>query len=118
MKKLSEMTTEELARMLTRLTQPVCSILEDERVAEMMKQAVPGEALMTSLSRAAKKILPGLMRDHAGALLEIAALLTGKTKKDIRCMNGMEALRLVRASMDGELMDFFGCAGIAKKKKF
>ena len=117
--KLSEMSTEELARTLCRLAPPLCRIAGDERVVRALGEASQaGQAqqpLLTAGGRLAQALTPLLLEEHAEDLWEALAVLTGKTAQDIRRQPGVDTLRALREVWDGELMRFFASAGIATK---
>lgn len=118
--RLSEMSTEELARALCRLTPPLCRIATDERVTRALREAGQAseahEPVLAAGGRLMQALVPVLLADHAEDLWEALAVLTGQAPEAIRRQTGLETIRMMRACWDEELARFFTYAGTATKE--
>lgn len=118
--KLSDMTTKDMAEALCALTPPLCRIAQSPSVSQAIEAFCQGgedhAPLMSTIGRMAEKLLPVLMREHLPDMCEILSVLTGKSVQALLAQPALTTLREARSLIDGELLDFFACAGSAAQK--
>lgn len=110
--KLSEMNTDQMAEALCAMSAPVSRICEDVLINDDLKKLgedmkAGGMTMMQKLGRTVAIWLPGLLKTRREDVYEILSILTGKSMKEIAEQNGMQTMKDVRESLDGELMNFF-----------
>lgn len=119
--KLCEMNTQQLAEALCALTPPVCRIMQSQAVSAAMEAFCEGEEehapLSATLGRAAEALVPVLLTELLPEVCEVIAVLTGKSAESIMAQPAVETVRDMKDLWDGELADFFACAGSAAPKK-
>lgn len=112
--KLSQMSAEQLLTALCRLTGPVCTLLEDENVQQMMAHMQQAGTLRTTPDKAwemlLRNVLPLLLNEHREETIAIAAALLDQPLEAVRAGNGAWLLRELIASWEEELIRFFPCA--------
>ena len=112
--KLSQMNGEQLRTTLCRLAPCLCSILQDEKVQQLLSQVMDPQ--LPACSAAALLIgqgLPLLLDAHRDAATQALCTLSGLSPQDIAAMKAPELLRLIRSLWDEELAAFFASAGTA-----
>ncbi len=108
--KLSEMNVNELSDCLLILADPVANILEDPGLGGYLREFASEKKEQNRaamLGKAAKKLLPILLRDHRKDLILIISALTGLTVDVIENQNGLATIRQAVELIDKELLDFF-----------
>lgn len=119
--KLCEMTTRQMAETLCALTPPVCKIMQCPAVAQAMEAFCECEEehapLASTLGKAFEKLVPVLLTELLPEVCQVMAVMTGKDAEVIMAQPGVETMREMKQLWDGELMDFFACAGSAAPKK-
>ena len=107
--KLSEMTNEQAATALIRITTPLGNICEDEKTLEMI-QEYNGSSEVPNIQKFGKiipKAVTHLLKTHKDDLYEIIGALLLKTKKEVSQMNLFETIAAVKDSYDEVLVNFF-----------
>ena len=112
------MPTEDMGKALCRLTPPLCRIAKDPKVEEALKQIRREDALLLTLGKAGEMLLPCLMGEHLGEMLEVLSILTGEDMETLRTQPGRETVGLFLQCVDEALADFFPCAGGSMKGRF
>ena len=112
------MPTEDMGKALCRLTPPLCRIAKDPKVEEALKQIRREDALLLTLGKAGEMLLPCLMGEHLGEMLEVLSILTGEDTETLRTQPGRETVALFLQCVDEALADFFPCAGGSMKGRF
>jgi len=113
--RLGDMPTEDMGKALCRLTPPLCRIAKDPKVEEALKQIRREDALLLTLGKAGEILLPCLMGEHLGEMLEVLSILTGEEVETLRTQPGRETVGLFLRCVDEALVDFFPCAGGSMK---
>lgn len=114
-RKLSEMTTDELADVLCELTPVVNNIFSDQDFIETLCKGVDSKGLtkIGIIAAGIKRLvdaIPILLKTHRRDIYEIVAIMhkEDKTADDIARQHSMTTLKQVRALFnDKELIDFF-----------
>lgn len=113
MRKLSDLSTDELLDVLCEITPNVASIAEDENIMAAIGKAAPKKDLtsagvvMTAVSRLTKCI-PLLIKSHRDDVYAILAVVGGMTVEEIAKQNTIVTLNQVRVvCKDKDLLDFF-----------
>lgn len=116
--RLGDMPTEEMAKALCRLTPPLCRMAKDPKVGEALKQIRREDPLLMTLGKAGEILLPCLMGEHLGEMLEVLHILTGAGVETLRKQPARETVQLFLRCLDEALADFFPCAGGSMKETF
>lgn len=107
--KISEMTNEQAANALIRISEPISNICDNDEVVALLDEFSKMEKL--GLVRAVGRMLPKLMafalKDHKNDIYEIIGALADKTTAEIAAMNFKETVDIARNSYDDILRDFF-----------
>jgi len=116
--KISEMTNDQACDCLLRLTPAVSAILEDGEVQTMLNMYSEGrkKPLYQMLSEILPKLVPFCVKTHKADLYEIVGALTFKKAKDVGAMNILETMKVLKESIDGELIGFFKPSGRATEQ--
>ena len=104
--KLSQLTTEQLADVLVRLTPPLCRILRDEATLAALDNlsftALDAQPPLCAASRLWEKLIPVILQHHAELL---------------RQQSGLTTITDLISVWDGELTAFFTSAGSAAQER-
>lgn len=107
--KISEMTNEQAADALIRLSVPFGNICDDEKMVEIITKYT--EAKKEPFIRAIGRILPEAagyaLNEHRNDLYEIVGALTGKTIQQVSKMKLMDTIQVFKESYDEILHGFF-----------
>lgn len=111
--KISQMTTDQAADVLVRIAEPVSNIMDDSKVADLLKDIsgskdVPYIKLFASI---VPKIVPLALENHRNDLYEIVGALDGKTVSEVKKQNILKTIAVIRDSLDKDLIDFFDSIG-------
>ena len=110
--KLSEMNTKQLAAATCRLVEPMCRIAADkslnglsESVAAMVKE----NERMTMMEKMGMLLgaVPILLETHYADMIQIIAVMTGRTVAEVEALNGMKMIDELRESIDSQFLSFF-----------
>lgn len=106
--KISEMTTEQAAETLVRLSAPIGNICDDENLVGIIKKFHESK---TENIRAVGRLLPEVLgfalQTHKRDVYEIVGTLIGKTCDEVAKMPFAALLKEVRNSYDEVFKDFF-----------
>lgn len=107
--KISEMTNNQAAEALIRLSVPFGNICDDEKMVEIITKYT--ESRNEPFIRAIGRILPDAvsyaLKEHRNDLFEIVGALTGKTVEQVSKMKLVDTLQIVKESYDEVLHGFF-----------
>lgn len=113
--KLSEMTNDQAAEVMIRLSGPVGAICDDEEAVQMIEEYK--KRYRMPLFYAVGKMIPTLVgylvKKHKDELYEIISILTETKKADVAQMNFGETVKALRDSYDDTLSVFFRSSGSA-----
>lgn len=113
--RLGDLPTEAMGQALCRLTPPMCRMAKDPKVGEALKQIRREDALLLTLGKVGEMLLPCLVGEHLGEMLEVLSILTGEDMETLRTRPGRETVMLFLQCVDEALADFFPCAGGSMK---
>lgn len=114
--KISEMTNDQACECLVRMTPAVTAILEDkETVDAMLKAYADGrkKPLYQMIGDILPKIVPFCFQTHKKDLYEIVGALDFKPTKEVSGMNFLATLKVLKESVDEDLISFFRPSGNA-----
>lgn len=111
--KISQMTTDHAADVLVRIAEPVSNIMDDSKVADLLKDIsgskdVPYIKLFASL---VPKIVPLALESHREDVFEIVGALDNKSVSEVKKQNVLKTIKVIQESVDKDLIDFFGSFG-------
>lgn len=121
--KLSQMTTDQAADVLVRISEPVGAILDDDRTKDVFVTLAgmgSDTPVIRMVSTLVTKGLPLLLKYRAQETYEIISAMTGKDVKDVEKQNFLVTLSDCKDFMDKDFLDFFhfsAGAGSGKGKK-
>ena len=107
--KISQMTTDQAADALIRITEPASNIMHDEESIHVLEKLAKGNT-ENGLSFIADNLVPVatvLLKTHRTDVYEILSALNGKKSADIGKQKITETIRDIKECWDGELVDFF-----------
>ena len=106
--KITEMTNEQAADALIRLSTPFGNICDDEKLTDMIEQykALKDETFIRTVGKILPQIIGYAFKEHKNDLYEIVGALTGKTTAQVAKMNFAETIKTVRDSYDEVLATF------------
>ena len=106
--KLSEMNTVQMAAALCKMAKPVGHLMQDtELLKAIAQEGDEAQTLGEKIGSLVPEIIPALLEKHFDATVLILSALTGKSEKAIREQKGLQTVRDIMDSFDGDLMDFF-----------
>lgn len=107
--KLSEMTVQEAAKTITRITLPVRRITKDEEAIALLKEvgALREARTMLDVVNAILDAVPLLLDKHYADIVAITAAMTGNSAKQIEAMKLNDLLHELRGCLDDEYVRFF-----------
>lgn len=114
--KISQMTNDQAADTLVRITEPISHIVADEEALPMLQELFVesrSENPMEGWAAVLMRFVPFCLKKHRADFYKIIAALDGKDDSDIGKANFMSTLRVLRDSMDKELLDFFKSSAAA-----
>lgn len=115
--KLSEMATDEAAKVLCEMAEAVERICCDKAINEHMAQMAKDKGEMTMMEMLGKTVrvwFPALLGDHKEDVYKVLSALTGKREKEIAEQKIIQTMMDVKACFDDDLMLFFkSLAGMA-----
>jgi hypothetical protein len=115
--KISEMTNEQAAEAMIRLSEPFSNICDDEEALNLIDEMgkMKDMPLIKAIAKALPKIVAfGLQKHKADVYEIIGALLMVSTTK-VAKMNFAETVKAVRDSYDDMLASFFTQSALAEK---
>ena len=113
--KLSEMTNDQAAEVMIRLSAPVGAICDDEEAVQMIEDykkryRMP---LFYAVGRMIPTLVGYLAKKRKDELYEIISILTDTKKADVGKMNFAETVQALKNSYDETLSVFFRSSGNA-----
>ena len=108
--RLSEMTNEQAADTLVRLSVPLGNICDDEQITDMIKryQGIENIPVINVIGKFLPEIATCALKKHRGDVMEIVGALTFQSREKAAKMNFMATLKIIREALDDEdLRDFF-----------
>lgn len=107
--KISQMTTNQAADALVKISAHASNILDDPDMMEIVKDtAKTGKKDSTNgWSKILTKLIPCCLQKHREDLFAIIAALDDKTIEQVGDMKLIDTLNILKESVDKELLDFF-----------
>lgn len=108
--KISEMTNEQAADLMVRLSAPVGNICDDEKITNMIKeyQATEEMPVVKVIGKFLPQIAACALKDHKNDLFEIVGALTFQTRDKAAKMRFIDTVKVIREAVeDEELVGFF-----------
>lgn len=107
--KISQMTTNQAADALVKISAYASNILDDKDMMELIKgTAKKGQKdASNGWSMILTKLVPLCLQTHRNDLFSIVAALDDKTVEEIGDMKLIDTLNILKDSVDKELLDFF-----------
>lgn len=108
MKKLSELSTNELAEVLAIVTPEFGVIMTDEEIASVFNQGKQdSETAMAFGLRRIIGLIPLVLQKHKECVYKIIAAFNGKTVEEIGNQKGLETARELKALLQDEDLKSF-----------
>jgi len=108
--KISEMTNEQAADAMIRLSVPFGNICDDDEMVEIIKRYQEMSKDNPGI-KVVGKMLPEIaayaLKTHKNDLFEVVGALTMQTQAKVAKMNFMETIKILKESYDDVLRDFF-----------
>ena len=107
--KISEMTNEQAADALIRLSVPFGNICDDEKMVEIITKYTEArkEPLIRAIGRIVPEAVSYALKEHREDLYEIIGALTGKTVVQVSKMKLVDTVQVFKDSYDEVLHGFF-----------
>ena len=111
--KISEMSANQAADALVKLSQPVANVLDDPEVGPLIDELsksrnIPPLKIISSLL---PKVCAVALKKHRRDFFEIVGALDGKSATDVGKMPVLKVVEVVKESVDKDLIDFFSSSG-------
>lgn len=107
--KITEMTTDQAAEALVKLSAPIGNICDDEDITKISVKYREMKEVenIRALGRLLPEIVAYALKKHKRDFYEILGVLIGKTPEEVGQMNFAETIKAVKGSYDEVLRDFF-----------
>ena len=107
--KISEMTNEQAADALIRLSVPFGNICDDEKMVGMIDEfnRMKNIPVIQTVGKIIPKVVTYALKEHKEDVYEIVGALTMKTMAQVAEMNFIETIKVFKDSYDEVLQGFF-----------
>ncbi len=106
--KISQMTTDQAADVLIRISVPAANIMHDDETIKVLEGVAKGSNdPFVFISENIVPVTTVLLKDHRGDVFEIVSALAGKSAEEVKNQKITETIKDIKESWDGELVDFF-----------
>lgn len=105
--KLSEMSTKQAAVCMVEIAAPMGAIAKNATMMEWLQKVNAEKREQRSALQMITELIPVLLRDNYDDVIHIVAVLCDKTKEEVDKQPVKQTIADVKASLDGELLDFF-----------
>lgn len=107
--KISQMTTDQAADVIIKITEPAASIMHDDAVVKKLGEMANGsDKPFEFIADNLLPVLSVLLENHRCEVYAVFAALTGKTAEEFAKQPITQTIRDFKESFDSELVDFFG----------
>lgn len=117
--KISEMTNDQAAEALLRISGPFAAIADDDELMALMDEVQSMQKSGMTVNKATVKMIPKFVafgvKKHRRDFYEIIGALTGQTEAAVSRMNFLETVRIMQESYDEVFSGFFTRSGGARK---
>lgn len=107
---ISQMTTEQAADALVRISYAVSPIVKEEKIRQTI-EIVAGHRedkdVLATIGDVIDCLVPTLLKDYRTNVYEIVSALAGKSAEEVATQNILVTIRDIKESVDQELIDFF-----------
>lgn len=118
--KFSEMNTDQMAKVLVTIAEPVASIAKDEKVLAVIKDMTKsrkGQPPIVLYADMISGFIPVLLGAHRNDVYAIIAAMTDKSVNEVAAQPGLETVAQIRAFLDADFMSFFTSAAPSNPAK-
>lgn len=118
--KFSEMNTDQMAKALVMIAEPVSAIAKDENVLAVLKdlgKPKKGQPPIMLYADMISGFIPVLLGAHKNDVYTIIAAMTGKTVEEVSEQPGLETVKQIREFLDADFVSFFTSAAPSKPEK-
>ena len=109
--KISQMTNDQAADALIRLSEPFAHLCEDDEVVKIIDayntMSKNKQPVIQTIGKMIPKVVAYLLKSHKVDLYEIVGALTFATTEDVAGMNFVETVNTIKESYDEILQGFF-----------
>lgn len=111
--KISQMTTDQAADVLVRITQPVANIIDDPEVEPLIKKIAESRNLPTTkiLSTFLPPVTALALKKHKTDLYEVVGALGQIPANKVGKLPVIQVMNIIKESVDQDLIDFFKSFG-------
>ena len=113
--KISEMTTDDAARALVALAEPIGRICDDEDAVKIVDayRRSAGKPVFYPMGRIIPRLTGHLLNNHKTDFYTIVAVLSGKKPEEIGSLPITETINILKTSYDEILAGFFTSSAAA-----
>ena len=108
--KISDMTNEQAADVLVRISAPLGNLCDDEQIADMLKRyhEMDNVPMIKAIGQFLPEVVACAFKKHKNDLLEIVGALTLQSREKAAKMKFIETLNVIKEALnDEELTSFF-----------
>lgn len=107
--KISEMTNEQAAEAMIRISTPIGNLCDDEKVMELINkyQSMSEKPFIQTIGVIIPEIVIFAFKTHKEDLYEIVGALTMQSADKVAKMNFVKTINVLKESYDDVLKDFF-----------
>ena len=105
--KLSDMSTLQAASCMADMIDAVGRIVKDANVKAAFERAIMAKKAYEQKMLLFTELTPLLLREHLEDAAQIVSVLMDKTADEVLAQSPAQTYADIRASLDGELLDFF-----------
>lgn len=111
--KISQMTADQAADVLIRISQPIANIIDDPETEPMIKQLSESRGLppMKLISMFLPKVTMIALKSHRQDVYEIVGALAQEPASKMGKKPVLELVGIIKESVDQDLIDFFRSSG-------
>ena len=107
--KISKMTLDQAAEALIRISAPVSSICDDEKLDELLEKyrELKEESIFKTVGQLLPRIVAYAIKEHKKDFYEIVSVLSLKTVEEVANMTVTDTIKVIKDSYDEVLASFF-----------
>ena len=111
--KISEMTNEQAAEAMIRLSVPFGNLCDDKKITEMIEQykGLKDGPMIHAFGKMLPEIIMYAFKAHREDLYEIVGALTNQSIEEVAKMNFVKTVNVLKESYDDVIRDFFTSYG-------
>ncbi len=116
--KISEMSTEQLAKAILSVSEPLSRIAQSEilnsALVEYRGDYNENQTVMQKASGLLGKVVPALLCTHYDDVIKVIAVMTDKSVEEVHMQNGVQTIAEVKKFFDEDFVGFFTAFATAK----